>query len=164
MYYRTIHKIYHQGHLESEFWVFTMNAHLLEATTMWCQVFGSDGCNKTHWKNLFKNKEQTLFDTFRAKIDLLFSGGYQAYAQYWEEMIFFRNEFVAHRSLPFKGVVPDFSLAIETAYIYDEWVREVIAPDVFEEPPLKQSVEKLLSSIQPMIQILIGKTCEMNNT
>lgn len=50
----------------------------------------------------------------------------------------FRNEYVAHRELNYKKPVPYFDPALEVAYVYDGWIRDIISPDVFEEPPLNE--------------------------
>jgi hypothetical protein len=59
-YYRSLHKGCSSSGFVSEFWVHTIDAHLLHATISWCKVFGSDGCNDTHWKKLNQEENKEL--------------------------------------------------------------------------------------------------------
>jgi hypothetical protein len=43
--------------------------------------------------------------------------------------------------------VPIFDRALEAAFCHDQWVREVIRPDIFDSPPLKQLVSEWQRSI-----------------
>ena len=67
----------------------------------------------------------------------------------------FRDRYVAHRDKDFNEPVPDFTIAIQVAFIYDEWIREVIAPDVFDEPLLKYFAEELRTSVAPKFYDLL---------
>jgi hypothetical protein len=52
----------------------------------------------------------------------------------------FRDKYAAHRQLGFNQPVPVFDRALEAAFCYEEWVREVIQPDVVDRLPLRQLV------------------------
>lgn len=41
---------------------------------------------------------------------------------------------------------------------YDNWIREVIAPDIFDEPPLKKSATKVQETVVPLIDKLFKIT------
>jgi len=75
-------------------------------------------------------------------------------------MINFRNNYAAHRALGFSSPVPNFDLALRVAYFYDDWIREVISPDSFYEPSLKESAERLDAMIAPLVDKLIKLTKE----
>ena len=64
LYYRTLHEAYIRNQLQSEFWTHTIDAHLLQALINWCMVFGSDGCNPTHWKKLSLTQSHELQEGF----------------------------------------------------------------------------------------------------
>jgi len=63
--YRELHRAYQDLELKSEFWTHTIDAHLLQACILWCMVFGSHGCNPTHWKKLCKQDRENLENSFR---------------------------------------------------------------------------------------------------
>ena len=79
-------------------------------------------------------------------------------------MVGFRNKYVAHRELNYYIPVPLMDRALEVAYIYDGWIRSVISPDCFEEPPLKESIVELQSSIKPFVTRLLIMTKQYKNT
>jgi hypothetical protein len=64
-YHRILNKGYNERRLRNEFWHMTIEAHLYAATMNWCMVFGSDGCNPTHWKQLSKKQSKELTQSFR---------------------------------------------------------------------------------------------------
>lgn len=79
-------------------------------------------------------------------------------------MVNFRNEYIAHRELNYNKPVPYLDPALEVAYVYDGWIRDIISPDVLEEPPLKESVTELQRSIKPLVTELLTKTKQYENT
>jgi hypothetical protein len=60
----------------------------------------------------------------------------------------FRNKYVAHHELGHSEPVPKLDRALELAFYYDDWIREVIFPDIFDEPPLRQLVEQLRYKVE----------------
>ncbi|MBU2573709.1 MAG: hypothetical protein KKH28_06515 [Elusimicrobia bacterium] len=151
VYYRELNRVYKQYESKSVFWAYTINAHILQATILWCMVFGSDSCNPTHWRHLSIEEceklksgfRQGLLETTKLKIENLY--------EYWKTIDAFRNKYVAHRELTFSDTVPIFDLAIDYAYFYDSWIRKIIAPVLFDEPPLKKFVEKLEKEVRHFI-------------
>lgn len=138
--YREFHQLYQELKLESEFWTHTIDAHLLQATILWCMVFGSHGwTNQTHWKKLSKQNQQELEDNFLNGLLDYTNLTKKEWDSYWEKMNEFRNGYAAHRELNYSTPVPNFLTAEVVAYFYDDWIREIIEPDIFEEPPLKES-------------------------
>jgi hypothetical protein len=114
----------------------TSGAHLFAATTSWCMVFGSDGCNQTHWKQLSLNERERLVQCFREGLFQETGLDEERWQRYWKSVTEFRNKFVAHRELHFSEPV-DFDMAVEVACYYDKWVRQIISPAILVKPPLK---------------------------
>lgn len=163
-YYRELDPEYRQLELKSTFWKLTIDAHLLQATIYWCMVFGSKGCNATHWKHLSEDNVGRLQDSFRQTLFTQTNFSASTWDMYWNNILDFRNKYVAHRELNYKEPIPDFDQALEVAYVYDEWIRDVISPDILEEPPLKESAAELQRSIKPLIRDLLRKAGEYTNT
>lgn len=160
-YYRQIRNLYDGTSFKSEFWKHTSDAHLLQAAIYWCMVFGTDG-NSTHWKNLSCADDKEAWRNFRkGLIQETSLGDKIQWECYWEKIVYFRNEYAAHRN-NFKGPIPKFDTALEVAFVYDRWVRKVISPDTFAEPPLDTTVSILKRKIYPLLQRLLQDTQEYN--
>ena len=85
----------------------------------WCKGFGRDGANPTaEWK------------------------------AYWEEVVLFRNRYFAHHEFGHFQPVPKLDRALEVAFDYDDWIRKVIFPDIFDEPPLRELVGQLRRNVE----------------
>ena len=140
MYYREL-KVEEQK-FKTPFWAFTIDGHLLQATSYWCMVFGSHTSNLTHWKRLAHGEEnkRALREGFTKAV--LDQTGFteEELERYWEQVVKFRNKYVVHRD-DFKDPVPNFDKALEVAYAYDGWIRKLF-PGIWDEPPLKRSAEK----------------------
>lgn len=160
IYYRTLHAAYAESRIQSEFWTHTIDAHLLQAAINWCMVFGSHGCNPTHWKRLSRTQSEELEASFRGGLTKSAGISETEWEKYWEEITGFRNNYVAHRTIGFDNPIPKLDLALKIAYYYDEWIRQVIYPDHFEEPSLNETAEKVRSAIAPLIARLFSVTKE----
>jgi hypothetical protein len=158
IYYRALDNAYKESKLKSEFWTLTIDAHLLQAAIHWCMVFGSDGCNATHWKRLSTNQSEMLQQSFRNGLFKQPGLDCQRWEQYWNDMTGFRNNYAAHRELDFRGVVPNFDTALTVVYYYDKWVRKVISPDSFAEPLLKAFASKLMQSTSLLADRILKAT------
>ena len=156
-YYRVLGQQYREIALRSPFWTLTINAHLAEAAILWCMVFGTDD-NPTHWKTLFATDAETLRESFRKALFEKTTFTASTWDRYWREIVSFRNEFIAHHELSYDKPVPHFDRALQVAYAYDEWIREVISPDIFEEPPLIEFTAQLQTIITPMLAQLLAVT------
>lgn len=156
-YYRILYKAYHKNDPKCEFWTHTMDAHLLYAAILWCMIFGSDGCNTTHWKNLSSEQSDELKCSFRESLSKTIGIDWKRWQKYHKEMTDFRNKFAAHRELEYKKPIPKFDIALSVVYYYDHWIREVIAPDIMNEPLLEKSAKNLRATV-PLINALIKNT------
>jgi hypothetical protein len=163
IYYRELQHKYRQIDLKSPFWTMTIDAHLTRAIIYWCMVFGSDGCNPTHWKQLSEDERGVVRESFRQALFSHANFTASTWAKYWREVVNFRNEYIAHRELGYNKPIPYLDQALEVAYVYDDWIRDVISPDVFEEPPLKNSAAELQQTIKPLIAEVLSKTKEYGN-
>ena len=158
IYYRELKAAYDRVELQSEFWTHTIDAHLLQASIHWCMVFGSQGCNATHWKNLSSSESKNLEQSFRSGLSKHAGLAEDEWKKCWASMKDFRDNYAAHRKLNFCEPVPVFTLALKVAHYYDHWIREIISPDIFEEPPLEESETALKKSVLPLIDQLLGTT------
>jgi hypothetical protein len=150
IYYRELLKAYQSSGVESEFWAHSIDAHLLQAAIHWCMIFGTDRCQPTHLKKLSIDGSNDLEDSFTKKLFARTNLTPESWKTYWKSMNDFRNQYAAHCEIEFKKPVPDFSIALDVLFLYDDWIREIISPDTMEEPPLKTSMEKLMSNFQPI--------------
>lgn len=156
--YRELHRVYQEISLKSEFWTHTIDAHILQAAILWCMVFGSDGCNPTHWKELCKQDAEALKDRFRQGLFKETGLTQETWDTYWEKMNRFRGGYAAHRELNYSHLLPDFTIAQEVSYFYDKWIREIIEPDVFDEPSLKESVLLMQQQIMHLAMHYLAET------
>jgi hypothetical protein len=53
-------------------------------------------------------------------------------------MVKFRNEYVTLRELNYTKPIPYLDDAVEVAYVYDDWILEVISPDTFSGAATKR--------------------------
>jgi len=157
-YYKGLLAAYQKHGLQDEFWTHTIDAHLLQAAILWCMIFGSEGCNPTHWKYLSKEQTDDLKRSFRDGLLQSTGMSQQQWDLYWQDMTAFRSKFVAHRELVFDKPVPHFDVALKVVYYYDQWIRNVIAPDVFDEPTLEETSATLKEEIGPLIEQLYETT------
>jgi|CXWL01.1.fsa_nt_gi hypothetical protein len=160
LYYRTLHEAYIRNQLQSEFWTHTIDAHLLQALINWCMVFGSDGCNPTHWKKLSLTQSHELQEGFRKGLIEHTGIKWAEWEEYWKRMTAFRDKYAAHRELDFSAPVPNFDLALKVAYYFDDWIRWIISPDSFEEPSLRESEERISKTFASLADKLLKITKE----
>ncbi len=150
-YYRVGKLVYNRLSMESPFWCATIDAHLKAATTQWCKVFGSNGCNATHWKKTATLDVEKAKTSFRLRLQnegLLWAN----WEKYHNAMLAFRNKYVAHTELGFLMPVPNFDIALKVAYVYDDWVRDLIKPHIFLEFSLKEHFDNWKFVAEPLIE------------
>jgi hypothetical protein len=163
-YHRTLNKGYTERRLHNRFWHMTIEAHLFAATMNWCMVFGSHGCNQTHWKQLSSNEQEGLAKSFREGLFQELDLDQITWDQYWKSIKDFRDKFVAHREIHFSEPVPNFDTALDVAYYYDKWVRQIISPAILAEPPLKTIARSQRDSVTPLVNELLRVTSEIDST
>lgn len=157
--YRELHQAYQDIELKSEFWTHTIDAHLLQACILWCMVFGSHGCcNPTHWKKLCDQDRENMEKGFREGLLERVELTQETWRAYWKNMNDFRGGYAAHREPNYSKPVPKFKTAETAAYYYDEWIRKLINPDIFDERPLRKSVSLMQKRIRPLIMLYLSET------
>ena len=154
IYHRVLLKGYHEHQLQNEFWTLTIDAHLLRAVTNWCMVFGSDKSGPTHWKQLSITDPKPLYKSFRETFKATRLNRH-TWPKYWKSVVDFRNKYAVHRELEFKDPVPIFDIALTVAYYYDTWVRGIIGPASFDEPPFELFAKTLGDSMVPAVEKLL---------
>jgi hypothetical protein len=113
-----------------DFWESTINAHLLVASIAWCNVFGSRHSD-LHWtKTTTGEIAHQIQENFRQKVLSETDFSLEQWETYQKNILDFRNKFAAHVDIskPFKGPIPSFDPALQVAYAYQDWTRELIRP------------------------------------
>jgi hypothetical protein len=138
-YYRGLHSKFGEVAAHREFWRSTCDAHLKLAAVSWCNVFGSDS-EDLHWKKTAAAEvaDQAAQD-FRQRMSAHTGFTSDTWQAYHKSMLDFRNKYVAHLDIltPFFQPVPNFDPAIQTAFAYQEWVRELTRPVLRNQPALR---------------------------
>lgn len=101
-------------------------------------VFGNYDSNKTHWYKLAVGPSSALRMSFRQGICEHLGISEAELEHYWNEMVTFRDQYVAHRDPTNLSPVPLFDRALEVAFFYDSWVRRLIASDILDTRPLRE--------------------------
>lgn len=143
LHHRTLMAVFTGKQFRSSFWVDTADAHLLQACIHWCMVFGNYDSNKTHWHNLAVGPASALRESFRKGISEHLGITEAEWKIYWDEMVGFRDQYIAHRDFAIQRPVPVLERALEAAFFYDSWVRQLIAPDILDERPLMELYAEL---------------------
>ena len=78
--YRALHAAYIDLGRGSEFWKYTLDAHILTAITDWCKVFGADS-NDVHWKKTIKDKSAQ--DKWHSELLRVAGFSESQWAEYW---------------------------------------------------------------------------------
>lgn len=105
-------------------------------------VFGNHDSNKTHWQQLAVDPANQLRSSFRKGVCEHLGISEAEWKGYWKDMVMFRDQYVAHRDFTRRNPVPLFDRALEVAFFYDTWVRRLIAPDILDTRPLRESYAK----------------------
>lgn len=127
----------------------------MQSSVYWCMVFGSTGMNNTHWRNLEHDEKEQIERRFRDGLVRELAITFNEWQAYWGDMLYFRNNYAAHRTGKYDRPVPSFELALRAAYFYDSWARDVIRPDVIAEPPLKNVARKFERALSPMLERIV---------
>jgi len=160
-YYRSAKPVYDKLNLKSPFWCATIDAHLKIATIEWCNVFGVDGCNSTHWKKIASIDIDATNDLFRNHVLSEVGFSMLEWIRYHKKMCDFRNKYVAHYEMDFSQPVPDFDIALRIAYAYDKWIRDLIYPDIYEGPKLNEEFENWFRRAGPLVEKAMNASAGM---
>lgn len=136
-YARAIKKATDGRKLTSNFWPQSHNAHFKAAIHDWCKVFGSDGPNPTHWRHTPTADVQQRQQRFRELVLQRTKLSQIGWNTYWEQLCAFRDKYAAHLEIGKNPDVPSLNLALDISYAYDDWIRELIKPDMLNEVRLE---------------------------
>jgi hypothetical protein len=171
IYYREMYDLYNKMKLQSELLTLTIDSHILQAAILWCMIFGSHGDqNQLHWKKISDNME--LQNRFREILFHKTDFDEKSWEKYWKDMVYFRNNYAAHREINYKRPVPKFQKALEVAYAYDEWIREIFTKPTEEEgvqvfpyldeQTFEELVEQLKETVVPLFDLLLKQVSRYN--
>ncbi|MCJ7604351.1 MAG: hypothetical protein MUO63_22965 [Desulfobulbaceae bacterium] len=139
--YRVLSEICAATSEKSEFWISTIDAHILRAIIDWCMVFGTDS-NEIHWKKVVPDPDEQK--SFRAYLSKNAGMNKSQWKSYWQSMTDFRNEYAAHKRV--QGTyppVPMMEMALQVVFAYDDWYRSVVEAS-FEEPSLRDRYNRVI--------------------
>lgn len=140
-YYRTLSEAYADLQVKSEFWKWTIDAHILRAIIHWCMLFGTDS-SEVHWKKVIA--DHSTQSTFRSHLLDVLGFTHDQWEAFWSSMTDFRNKYAAHRHPPYPPT-PTMDTALRVVTTYDEWFRNSVST-IFDEPSLQERYDRLIST------------------
>ena len=143
-YYRGLHARFDEITAHRDFWRATCDAHLKLATMSWCNVFGSYKEDLPWTKTPAAGIADRAAEEFHQRVFSHTGLTQETWEAYHKSLLAFRDRRVAHLDLrtPFTQPVPSFDPAIQTAYAYQEWARELIGPALLNQAALKAKYAK----------------------
>jgi hypothetical protein len=72
-------------------------------------------------------------------------------------MVYFRNNYVAHKSLKYDKPVPFFDIAYKAAIFLDLWLRDQIKPDIIENKPFEKLEVDYIDRISKTLNIIVKR-------
>jgi hypothetical protein len=155
-YYRVLGKLYVDMKQESEFWIRTIDAHLLRGVIDWCMLFGTDS-SEIHWKKVIADENDQ--SDFRQRLLTVASLTQNQWDAYWLEMTTFRNDYAAHRVAGSFPTTPKMDTALLVATTYDQWIRERLRETlnaIFEEPSVQERYDRVIRTSEKFLVPLIA--------
>ena len=152
-YYRILFSAYNELHTESEFWKYTIDAHILRSIIDWCMVFGTDS-NEVHWKKAALN-DFTQSD-FRSYLLKSIGLSLEQWSDFRSNMMDFRNKYATHNVFPYPSM-PIMDTALRVAVTYDNWFRERVNA-AFDDPSLQERYDGLMRTLVKPLKRLV-RTC-----
>ena len=145
-YYRTLSGAYMDLQLKSEFWKYTIDAHILRAIIDWCMVFGTDS-NELHWKKVAADDFAQC--AFRSHLLKTLGLSDEQWSKCRSNMMEFRDRYAAHSNVPCPPT-PMMETALRVVTTYDEWFRHSVSA-IFDEPSLQERYDRLMrTSAKPL--------------
>lgn len=138
--YRGVSEFLKSNPMNLEYWVHLNNISVNDLIIKWCKIFGTDD-NKTHWK---KASHTAGFPNFvRSRIvNTCFESNFEAWKDYRQEMINFRNNYSAHRDLGNFSEVPFLQMSFQTAACFFNFLVDDFGPWASRQPYLVEYFEK----------------------
>ena len=156
-YYWTLSRAYEDLQLKSEFWKWTIDAHILRAIIDWCMIFGTDS-NELHWKRVAADDHAQ--SVFRSHLLNALGLTHDQWSHFRSNMMEFRNKYAAHRNMPYPPT-PTMDTALRVVTTYDEWFRHSVNA-IFDEPSLQERYDRLMrTSAEPLRRaVSLGPTVD----
>ena len=159
-YYKILREQYNTHKIKSEFWKYTIDAHLERAIVDWCMIFGTNS-SELHWKKVILSDKQQ--NSFRCFLLSALSISNKKWEEYHREIVDFRNDYIAHNN-SHVFPVPFMDNALKTVITYDRWLRKYLinAQILLEEPLLNERYERIKRnpSTQLLSALMQGPTIE----
>jgi hypothetical protein len=98
-----------------------------------------------HWSKLpTSNTAKSAIQYFHTLVLSKTGFSRERWETYHQEMLAFRDKYVAHMDLrnPFTDPVPCFDHALQVAYAYEEWGRELTKEVIWGQPTLSSQYER----------------------
>ena len=156
-YYRTLFQAYTDLQIKSQFWKYTIDAHILRAIIDWCMVFGTDS-NELHWKKVAA--DESTQSAFRNYLLTATGLSLEQWIECRSNMMEFRNRYAAHSDIPYPPT-PVMDQALRVVTSYDDWFRNNVDA-VFDEPSLQERYDRVIrTSAKPLNHaVSLGPTVE----
>lgn len=96
---------------------------LMVGVIRWCNVFGTNN-EDNHWTKLVTEHYHDAIRNILYEI----CGGEHGWKNYWEQMLYFRNNYVSHYNKEgFKNKVPFLDNALEISFKVTDYIKEQYA-------------------------------------
>lgn len=151
-YYKTLFSAYNELNTESEFWTYTIDAHIVRSIIDWCMVFGTDS-NEVHWKKVAVN-DFTQSD-FRDYLLKAIGLSLKQWRDFRSNMMDFRNKYATHNVVPYPPT-PTMDTALRVAVTYDNWFRDRVNA-IFDDPSLQGRYDRLMLTLAKPLKRLVRK-------
>jgi len=115
-----------------DFFFYTMNSHILKSITEWCMIFGTNG-NEIHWKKTSLSHSDEFYYEIKNLIYQSTGFSQNEWETYYDVMLNFRNNYVAHRNPHFKKSFPNMDNALNIAVVFFDWLKGQLQP-CYNEP------------------------------
>ncbi|NLD19153.1 MAG: hypothetical protein GX663_02760 [Clostridiales bacterium] len=139
---------------EREFWVYTNDAHIMNAVICWCKVFANYK-DKTYWDKIFHNSKSD--DAGKMFFGILNEHGIseEKYKELRKQMKEFRDKYIAH-SDNYKSPVPHLDCACEVVFCFDILLRTHTF-SIFGSAQFSKLVEEYRGDVVKTIRLIIAK-------
>ena len=143
-YYKVLYQHCKDNKLESAFWAKAIDSLLEMAAIEWCKIFGSHGnSNQLHWKKTTDDLSDDDIQAFQQMIYDHTDFSKSEWEEYNLQMRTFRDQYVAHLDVSESLPTPPFFIhALQVAYAYDKWIRDLLLrdniPGIMESPSLEE--------------------------
>lgn len=105
--------------LSNQFWNVTTGNYIDVAVMEWCKLFGNERQEKFHWKSVVKNKA-----LYKTQLLDMFEEGDPEWLGYREDMLIYRDKFVAHLDEENQYIIPRLEKALKLVVFHYEYLLQ----------------------------------------